>query len=180
MLDELAIAHEVPIRLGFFFTVFVVMALAEILSPRRTLTVRKSTRWLANLGLVGLNTVILRLALPAAAVAMAMFARERGFGLLNHFVLPSWMAFVVAVIILDLAMYLQHVVVHAVPLLWRLHRVHHADLDMDVTTGSAVSPHRGRALDAHQDRGRRIRGRTARSGRGVRGSPECDRDVQPR
>lgn len=139
-MDELAVAYEAPIRLGFFLGVFALVALAETLAPRRKLAVSRSVRWVANLGLVALNTVVLRLLLPAAAVAMAVFAREQGFGLLNFYVLPTWAAFVLAIVTLDLTMYLQHVMVHAVPLLWRLHRVHHADLDVDVTTGARFHP----------------------------------------
>ncbi len=135
-LNDFIMANEVPIRLGFFFAVFAVMAAWEILAPKRALTVSKAVRWANNLGLVFFNTFILRLLFPAAAVGMAAFANEQGWGLLNYFTLPAALAVVLSVIAMDFIIYLQHVMVHAVPALWRLHRVHHADLDYDVTTGA--------------------------------------------
>jgi sterol desaturase/sphingolipid hydroxylase (fatty acid hydroxylase superfamily) len=134
------IEHEVTIRLGFFFTVFAIMAAWEINSPRRILTVSKALRWLNNIGLVFLNSFILRLIFPAAAVGIAAFASDNDWGLLNYFELPLALAVVLSVVALDLVIYLQHVLIHAVPTLWRLHRVHHADLDFDVTTGSRFHP----------------------------------------
>ena len=133
-------AHEATIRLGFFLGVFAAMALWEVLSPRRALTVSKLVRWMNNLGLVAFNTFLLRLLFPAAAVGMAAFSAEQGWGLLNHFGVPVWLALPVAVIAMDFVIWLQHVMVHAVPALWRLHRVHHADLDYDLTTGARFHP----------------------------------------
>jgi sterol desaturase/sphingolipid hydroxylase (fatty acid hydroxylase superfamily) len=138
--DKFILSHEVAIRLGFFFGVFGVMALWELMAPKRRLTVVKPVRWLSNVGVVAINTVLLRLLFPAAAVGFALSAAERGWGLLNNFALPGWLAALAAVIALDLAIYLQHVMFHAVPALWRLHRVHHADLDFDVTTGGRFHP----------------------------------------
>ena len=112
------------------------MAIWEVIAPRRRLTVSKPLRWASNLGLVAFNTVILRLLLPTAAVGMALLAEERAWGLLNNYAVPYWLSLVLAVMILDFVIYLQHVMFHAVPALWRLHMVHHADLDFDVTTGS--------------------------------------------
>ena len=126
---------EPLIRLGFFVGVLVVMALWELAAPRRRLTTSKPLRWLSNLGLAALNTAVLRLLLPMGAVGVALLAEARGWGLLNNLPLPAWVAVPVAVIVLDLAIYLQHVMFHAVPVLWRLHMVHHADLDFDFTTG---------------------------------------------
>lgn len=128
-------AVEDFVRLGCFAGVLIAMALAELAAPRRRLTVKKPTRWLSNLGLVALNTVAVRALLPMGAVATALIAETRGWGILHQVVLPGWLDVVLAVIGLDLAIYLQHVLFHAVPLLWRLHMVHHADLDFDVTTG---------------------------------------------
>jgi len=128
------------IRIGFFFVVLGVMALWEILAPRRTLGVSKSIRWINNLGIVALNTIFLRLIFPAAAVGMAAFAETQGWGMLNYLQIPYWFAVIASVIIMDAVIYFQHVLVHAVPVLWRLHRVHHADLDFDVTTGSRFHP----------------------------------------
>ncbi len=132
--------HETAIRLGFFLGIFAVMALWEVLAPCRALTVSKAIRWVNNLGLVALNTVLLRLLFPAAAVSLAAFAAEQGWGLLNHFQVPLWLCVPVAVIAMDFVIWLQHVMVHAVPALWRLHRVHHADLDYDLTTGARFHP----------------------------------------
>ncbi len=134
--NEFVLQNEVPIRLGFFFGVFAVMALWEVLAPRRALTVSKAVRWANNLGLVFFNSFVLRVLFPAAAVGVAVFAAEQGWGLLNYYQLPFALTVVLSVIAMDFIIYLQHVLVHAVPALWRLHRVHHADLDYDVTTGA--------------------------------------------
>jgi len=134
--NEFILQNEVTIRLGFFFGVLAVMALWEIAAPRRALTVSKAVRWVNNLGLVFLNSVVLRLIFPAAAVGVAAFAAENGWGLLNYYQLPFMVSVALAVVAMDFIIYLQHVLVHAVPTLWRLHRVHHADLDFDVTTGA--------------------------------------------
>ena len=132
--------YETGIRLAMYFGVFGSMAVWELLAPRRSLTVSKLMRWTHNLGLVFLNTLILRLLFPTAAVGVAIFAASNGWGLLNHFRISYPLAIVLSVIALDLVIYLQHVMVHALPALWRLHRVHHADLDYDVTTGSRFHP----------------------------------------
>ncbi len=126
---------EGPIRLACFAGVLVVLTLWEIAAPRRRLSVRKPLRWISNLGLVFLNTIVVRFVVPIGAVAMAVVAEERVWGLCNNMELPAWAAVVLTVIALDLALYLQHVMFHAVPILWRLHMVHHADLDFDVSTG---------------------------------------------
>jgi sterol desaturase/sphingolipid hydroxylase (fatty acid hydroxylase superfamily) len=138
--EQFILSHEPAIRLGFFLGVFALVGLWETVAPRRALTVSKALRWGSNLGLVALNTLLLRLVFPLAAVGMAAFAVENGWGLLNHFPVPFWMALPVAVIAMDFVIWLQHVMVHAVPALWRLHRVHHADLDFDVTTGARFHP----------------------------------------
>ena len=138
--EQFVLAHEPAIRLGFFLGIFALVALWERAAPRRALTVSKGLRWASNLGLVGLNTVLLRLLFPLAAVGVAAFATAHGWGLLNHFQVPFWLAVPAAVIAMDFVIWLQHVMVHAVPALWRLHRVHHADLDYDVTTGARFHP----------------------------------------
>jgi len=132
--------NELPIRLVFFFGIFSVMAIWELLAPRRTLTVSRGMRWINNLGLVFLNSFILRLLFPAAAVGVAALAQQRGWGLLNLYDSPFLLSVAIAVVAMDLVIYLQHVMIHAVPVLWRLHRVHHADLDYDVTTGARFHP----------------------------------------
>ena len=139
-INEFVMNNEVAIRLGFFFGVFGVIALWELVAPRRPLTVSKAVRWANNLGLVFFNSFLLRLIFPAAAVGMAAFAQEQGWGLLNYHQVPPAVAIPVALIAMDFIIWLQHVMVHAVPLLWRLHRVHHADLDYDVTTGARFHP----------------------------------------
>lgn len=128
--------NEKTIRLGFFIGMLVLMATWEIIAPRRALTVSKTVRWVNNLGLVFFNSFILRIIFPAAAVGMATFTAEQGWGLLNYYSLPLTLSVIIAIIVMDFIIYLQHVMVHAVPVLWRLHRVHHADLDYDVTTGA--------------------------------------------
>mgnify|MGYP006384840865 FL=1 len=138
--EQTVLANEPAIRLGFFLGVFAVIGFWEVLAPRRLLTVSKTLRWTSNLGLVVLNTVLLRLIFPLAGVGLAAFCAKNGWGMLNHFQVPFWVAVPLAVIALDFVIWLQHVMVHAVPLLWRLHRVHHADLDYDVTTGARFHP----------------------------------------
>ncbi|HHM05569.1 MAG TPA: sterol desaturase family protein [Gammaproteobacteria bacterium] len=132
--------YELAIRLGFFFGIFAVMAAWERVAPRRALTLAKAPRWLNNIALVALNSLVLRLLFPAAAVGMALFAAGQGWGIFNYVDLPAPLAVVFCIIAMDLVIYLQHVMVHAIPLLWRLHRVHHADLDYDVTTGARFHP----------------------------------------
>ena len=133
-------AHSSTLRLGCFLGVLALMALWEVLGPRRPRSVSKEIRWASNLGLVVLNTLILRLLFPSTAIGVAAFAAARGWGVLNLAHLHAGAKIAIAVIALDLAIYLQHVMLHAVPLLWRLHRVHHADLDFDVTTGVRFHP----------------------------------------
>jgi len=135
-IEDFVLQRESMIRLGIFAVVFTTMLAWELLAPRRELSVSKSLRWLNNLGLFALNSVVLRLLFPAAAVGIALAVADRGWGLFNLLALPFWLEVVAAVLLLDLAIYLQHLLMHRVPLLWRLHRVHHADLDIDLTTGS--------------------------------------------
>ncbi|HEY5738816.1 MAG TPA: sterol desaturase family protein [Gammaproteobacteria bacterium] len=135
-METFAIDNEAGIRLAVFIAVFLVMGLWEWLSPRRRLTVSKPLRWVNNLGLLAINSVVLRLLFPAAAVGLAYSAADLQWGLFNRVALPYWLEVVAAVLLLDLSIYLQHLLMHRVPLLWRLHRVHHADLDIDLTTGS--------------------------------------------
>jgi sterol desaturase/sphingolipid hydroxylase (fatty acid hydroxylase superfamily) len=137
---EALFAHEPAIRLGAFVGVLAVMASWEVLAPRRGQAVGRGTRWPGNLGIVVLDSLFVRLAFPTAAVGVALLAETRGWGLLHAVQVPTWLAFFAGVILLDLAIYLQHVLFHAVPALWRLHRVHHADLEFDVTTGVRFHP----------------------------------------
>ncbi|WP_084004906.1 sterol desaturase family protein [Magnetovibrio blakemorei] len=140
MIGESLLEHEPVIRLGAFFSIFAIMALWEIVQPRRALSVSKKLRWTSNLGIVVLNTVIARLVLPMAPVAFAYVALERSWGVFNLVAWNGWVELVAAVVLLDFFIWLQHVMVHAIPLFWRLHRMHHADLDYDVTTGARFHP----------------------------------------
>jgi sterol desaturase/sphingolipid hydroxylase (fatty acid hydroxylase superfamily) len=128
------------IRLGAFLTVFIAVALWEVLAPRRKPVLGRLARWPHNIGLLLIDVTLLRVLAPGAAIAVAMTAEAGGWGLLNAVPLPAWIAVLFGVVLLDLAIYFQHVMFHAVPTLWRLHRVHHADLEFDVTTGTRFHP----------------------------------------
>jgi sterol desaturase/sphingolipid hydroxylase (fatty acid hydroxylase superfamily) len=141
MLEEsFLLTHEPLLRLGSFAGVFVAVALWELAAPRRERLLPRARRWPANLVLAALNTLVLRAVVPFAAVGMATFAAHKGMGLFNHFDVPAWTLLPLSIIALDLAVWLQHVMFHAIPALWRLHRVHHADLDIDLTTGARFHP----------------------------------------
>jgi sterol desaturase/sphingolipid hydroxylase (fatty acid hydroxylase superfamily) len=116
------------------------MALWEAVAPRRARSYSRLKRWPSNLAIVALNTVLVRVLLPATAVSLALAGETHGWGLLNNQPVPAWMAVVASVVSLDLAIYFQHVMFHAVPALWRVHRMHHADLNFDVTTGARFHP----------------------------------------
>lgn len=137
---ESPIEYEALLRLASFACVFIALAAWETLAPRRALSMPKGKRWPANLGILILDTAIVRAIAPAAAVGIAVVAQERSIGLLHALDWPRPLEILLALLALDLAIYLQHVMFHAVPLLWRLHRVHHADLDIDVTTGTRFHP----------------------------------------
>jgi len=139
MSDTLLIA-EPAIRLGVFLGVLMAMATWEVAAPRRRQEIPRVIRWTNNLALVVVDTVILRLSVPILAVGLALIAEERGWGLFNALEAPLWLAVLLSILLLDLAIYLQHVLFHAVPALWRLHRMHHADLEFDVTTGLRFHP----------------------------------------
>jgi sterol desaturase/sphingolipid hydroxylase (fatty acid hydroxylase superfamily) len=137
---RLTVPNEPVIRLAFFLGVLGIVAAWEALAPRRRRALGRWVRWPSNLAIVVLDTALVRLLFPVTAVGFAVLCEERGWGLLNWLDLPHWLAVVLAVLGLDLAIYLQHVLFHAVPALWRLHRMHHADLDIDVTTGGRFHP----------------------------------------
>ena len=139
-MSSVALAVEPILRLGCFFGVLVLMTLWEVLTPRRPRSIRRLLRWSNNLGLVVLNTLLVRLLFPLAGVGMAFHAQTMGWGLFNIVAPSAWLAIPGAVLLLDLTIYGQHVMLHAVPLLWRLHRMHHADLEFDVTTGLRFHP----------------------------------------
>src|SRR4051812_22809408 len=139
-MGEALLASEPAIRLSVFLCVFTVLALWEAVAPRRMRCHGRRLRWPNNLGIVVVDTVVLRTLFPTAAIGMALLAEQRGWGLMNALAASAWIAVPVSVLLLDLAIYLQHVAFHAVPALWRLHRMHHADLDIDVTTGLRFHP----------------------------------------
>src|SRR5512141_3061256 len=134
------VSFEIAVRVGCYVVVFASMALWEWWAPRRALRVGRSPRWPGNLGILAVDIVAVRLLVPTAAVGVALIAAERGWGLFNLIGLPEWAPILIGVIALDLIIYTQHVVFHHVPTLWRLHRMHHADLDIDVTTGVRFHP----------------------------------------
>jgi sterol desaturase/sphingolipid hydroxylase (fatty acid hydroxylase superfamily) len=133
--------NEALIRLYFFFGTLIVMSVLEVMSPRRKLTTSKPVRWFSNLGIVLIGTVTLRVIFPLLAIDLSLIAQEKQWGLLNNYNnIPGWVEVVIGVLILDLIIYLQHLMFHTVPVLWRLHMMHHADLDIDLTTGLRFHP----------------------------------------
>jgi sterol desaturase/sphingolipid hydroxylase (fatty acid hydroxylase superfamily) len=134
------LSYEQYIRLAAFCGVFAVAAVCELIGPQRTQTITRGWRWPNNLGLVVVDTVLVRILFPTTAVGLALIAKAHGLGLFNVVPLPAWIGVVASVILLDLAIYFQHVLFHAVPVLWRLHRMHHADLEIDVSTGLRFHP----------------------------------------
>ena len=139
-MPQFVMTSEPLIRLGCFLGVLLVMAFWELLAPRRPQVIGRVLRWPNNFGLVVLNTLVVRMVFPLAGVGIAFFAQTKGLGLFNIVQLPAWFIIPVAVVLLDLTIYGQHVAFHAVPTLWRLHRMHHADLEFDVTTGLRFHP----------------------------------------
>ncbi|MHB1205690.1 MAG: sterol desaturase family protein [Rhodospirillaceae bacterium] len=138
--SDFTLAHEAALRLGCFAGVTAVMACWEVLAPRRPRAFSRWKRWPHNLGIAAVNTLAARVLVPTAAVGVAMAGETQGWGLFNAVDIPAWTKVAVSIVLLDLAIYLQHVIFHAVPALWRLHRMHHADLDVDVTTGARFHP----------------------------------------
>lgn len=131
---------EALLRIGAFLGVFAAMAAWELARPRRELADPRRVRWPANLGLVVLGALAVRLVAGGAAVSAAVFAVDRGVGVFHWWPVPPWAAWLATLLVLDFAIYLQHVTFHAVPLFWRLHRVHHADLGFDASTGLRFHP----------------------------------------
>lgn len=132
--------HEGLIRLSCFLVVFALVGYAETVVPRRALSVAKGERWFNNLGIIGLGTLLIKALFPLAATGVAAAAEAKGWGLFNQLQWPLWWRVIISIFILDLVIYLQHLMFHAVPLLWRLHMVHHADLDLDVSSGLRFHP----------------------------------------
>ena len=139
-MQELIGEQETTIRLIAFAGLFALFALTEALKPRRRLTVSKANRWFTNLAIVVLDSLIVRLIFPAAAVGVAFWASASGFGLFNLLDAPFWITVIVSFVVLDFAVWLSHVLSHKIPLFWRFHRMHHADRDIDVTTAIRFHP----------------------------------------
>lgn len=139
-MTEFLLSHEPATRMFVFLTVLLVMAIWEVWSPRRRVEVPRLLRWSNNLALIVIDSIAVRLLFPLAAVGLAVAMQTKGWGLFNVIDLPSWFEILLAVVLLDFAIYLQHVLFHHVPVLWRLHRMHHADIEIDVTTGLRFHP----------------------------------------
>ncbi len=139
MADTL-LEFESQVRIAAFLLILCGMALWEVAAPRRRVEIPRLLRWSNNLGVVVLDAFLVRLIFPVVAVGLAILAEENSWGALNQVAVPEWVAIVAAILVFDLAIYLQHVLFHAVPVLWRLHRMHHADLEFDVTTGLRFHP----------------------------------------
>jgi sterol desaturase/sphingolipid hydroxylase (fatty acid hydroxylase superfamily) len=140
MQADLITFTEAQIRLAFFLGVLVIIAAWEVFWPRRKQLYSRAARWPSNIGIVVLNTLILRIIFPTAAAGVAEYASANQLGVLNQIDFGVTLEIIIAVLVLDAAIYFQHVMFHAVPLFWRLHRMHHADPDFDVTTGARFHP----------------------------------------
>ena len=139
-MTDLLLSNEGGIRLAIFLGILIAMAIWEVAAPRRRIEIPRVIRWTNNLGVVVVDTILVRLTFPVVAVGLALTAQEKSWGLFNMVEVPVWLAIIISIIVLDFAIYLQHVLFHAVPALWRLHRVHHADQAIDVTTGLRFHP----------------------------------------
>lgn len=143
-MDFINSSGEGALRLMAFAGIFAVMAVLELAAPKRGLAYTKSQRWFTNIAIAGIDSIIVRLMalffIPLAAVAAAMWADTMRLGVLNWLTWPSWLELIIALILLDLAIYGQHVASHKIPLLWQVHKVHHADVDIDVTTAIRFHP----------------------------------------
>ncbi|MDX1610511.1 MAG: sterol desaturase family protein [Halofilum sp. (in: g-proteobacteria)] len=139
MLEGL-LSQEIWVRLGAFLGVLALMTTLETIWPCRPRTWLRSQRWPANLAMIAVDSAVVRALFPTAAVGIAWWAQEQGLGLFPWLGVPGWLALVASVLLLDLTIYLQHVAFHYIPPLWRLHRMHHSDVDVDVTTAGRFHP----------------------------------------
>lgn len=133
-------ANELNLRLWFFLGVLLLIILLEYIWPRRTLKIQKNTRWVRNLSLVIINSIAVKALVPFTLVSVAMYAEQHQIGLFNFFSMPFILSLIFSIILLDFLIYAQHVFFHSIPLLWRLHKVHHIDQEIDVTTGVRFHP----------------------------------------
>lgn len=139
-MSELLSNHEAAIRITTFLGLLIVLIWSETRFPRRKLSQARIPRWRTNIGMVVLSSIMLRFLFPAAAIGVAHAVEQHHWGLLNYYNLPYWLQVVLAFVLLDLSVYFQHVIFHTLPLCWRFHRVHHTDIDCDVTTGVRFHP----------------------------------------
>ena len=139
-MSDFILTHETSLRLGVFASVLLIMMLAESLLPRKERVMGRGRRWTSNLLLIVIDSLFVRLLFPIVAVGFAAFAAAKGWGFFNIADLPIWLEVTLAIIILDMMIYWQHVASHHIPFLWAMHKVHHADRDIDVTTGSRFHP----------------------------------------
>jgi len=139
-MNMFVIDNEIYLRLTFFFVIFIIMAVWEIGKPRRVLTTSKANRWAVNLSITFIDALIVRLIFPMAAIGTALIAAEHNWGLFNRLAIDNLTIGIIAILILDFTIYFQHIAFHCIPLFWRLHMVHHTDLDIDVTTGARFHP----------------------------------------
>ncbi|MSR13446.1 MAG: sterol desaturase family protein [Gammaproteobacteria bacterium] len=134
------LSHETAIRFGVFMGLFFAIALWEVLAPWRRTALSRWRRWPNNLGIAALNAAVVRITLPVTAISTAAIVEQHGWGMMTTLELPVWLAVITSILLLDFVIYFQHRLFHAVPSLWRLHRMHHADLEFDVTTGARFHP----------------------------------------
>lgn len=132
--------EEAVTRLSIFIGLFAILAACEYFVPRRELKPVKARRWTTNAAIVIIDSILVRLLFKTAAVGGALWAAEAGFGLFNQMAAPYWLAFTVTILVLDFAVWLSHVASHKIPLFWRIHRMHHSDVDIDVTTAIRFHP----------------------------------------
>ncbi|MEE9314141.1 MAG: sterol desaturase family protein [Rhizobiaceae bacterium] len=138
--EELVSSQEGIIRLGVFVGLFALFALTEYFTPRRKLTMLKSHRWFTNIAIIILDGALVRVIFPAAAVGVALWANANGWGLFNLIEVPFWLAALISIVVLDFAVWWSHLLSHKIPLLWRIHRMHHSDRDIDVSTAIRFHP----------------------------------------
>lgn len=139
-MTDMLISQEAAVRLTAFIVIFSAVAVLEVWLPDRTLTEARRARWPRNLALLALDSLVLRLMTPLLAVAVALTVAERGIGLFNRLDWPPWIEIPVSIVVLDLVLYAQHRLLHRLPPLWRLHRAHHMDRDLDITSGGRFHP----------------------------------------
>lgn len=139
-MKEVFFEYESYIRLGSFLAIFALLTIWEISSPKRKLLQLRYFRWFCNIGLITISSILVRFIIPTAAVGIALHVEQEQLGFLNLYELPFIVKFILAFVLMDLAIYFQHVMFHALPLFWRFHRVHHSDLDCDITTGLRFHP----------------------------------------